>query len=341
VRQFGTDRLEPIRTTYVSNGRITGRGQRAVNEREAMQIVDTIEKCCADPAYDDTSMGVITFLGSAQSRFISDVLLDPLGLRQRELECQGWTFWRVRGSQFFRDPDAALEELWDLLDRLGIEPEPPTTEVSVHEEVTAPDPVGRARLEVEAEPVASLPPFAAASDPVGPPTHAAASSGTQLHRHESPVVPAGAIAIGPASLARLREEAELIEDEFLRALDTALAGDARVRASISRDREKRNARLTARLDHLRATIDQAFEVSPDQLPTRAWPGAVVQYRDDKAGEILDAVLSEADLEDETYDRIGPSSPLGILLDGVQVGQRLSYIKPNGQPTVVDIIAVSD
>ncbi|HEX6198103.1 MAG TPA: AAA domain-containing protein, partial [Jiangellaceae bacterium] len=66
-------------------------------------------------------------------------------VRQRELERLGWTFWRVRGSQFFRDPAAALEELWDLLDRLGIEPEPPTAEVSVHEEVTAPDPVRQAQ----------------------------------------------------------------------------------------------------------------------------------------------------------------------------------------------------
>jgi very-short-patch-repair endonuclease len=41
--------------------------------------------------------------------------------RQRELERVGWTFWRVRGSCFFRNPEAALAELWQTLDRLGIE----------------------------------------------------------------------------------------------------------------------------------------------------------------------------------------------------------------------------
>jgi len=42
--------------------------------------------------------------------------------RQRDLERCGWTFWRVRGSTFYRDPDAALEGLWGTLNRLGIYP---------------------------------------------------------------------------------------------------------------------------------------------------------------------------------------------------------------------------
>jgi very-short-patch-repair endonuclease len=40
--------------------------------------------------------------------------------RQRDLERVGWRFVRVRGSRFFRDPAAALEPLWQELDRLGI-----------------------------------------------------------------------------------------------------------------------------------------------------------------------------------------------------------------------------
>lgn len=43
--------------------------------------------------------------------------------RQRELERCGWMFWRVRGSQFYRDPDAALQPLWELLEARGIHPE--------------------------------------------------------------------------------------------------------------------------------------------------------------------------------------------------------------------------
>jgi len=42
--------------------------------------------------------------------------------RQRELERCGWTFWRLRGGDFYRDPDAALAELWETLARLKITP---------------------------------------------------------------------------------------------------------------------------------------------------------------------------------------------------------------------------
>lgn len=40
--------------------------------------------------------------------------------RQEVLERAGWTFSRIRGSAFFRDPDAALMPLWERLDALGI-----------------------------------------------------------------------------------------------------------------------------------------------------------------------------------------------------------------------------
>ncbi len=42
--------------------------------------------------------------------------------RQRILERATWTFWRVRGSSFYRDPDQALEPLWQKLEELGIYP---------------------------------------------------------------------------------------------------------------------------------------------------------------------------------------------------------------------------
>jgi len=43
--------------------------------------------------------------------------------RQRQIERCGWRVWRVRGSSFYREPAAALESLWNLLERLGIRPE--------------------------------------------------------------------------------------------------------------------------------------------------------------------------------------------------------------------------
>ncbi|MGD6961519.1 AAA domain-containing protein [Fictibacillus phosphorivorans] len=42
--------------------------------------------------------------------------------RQRILERVGWTFWRVRGSAFYRDPVTAMESLWVKLDAMGIKP---------------------------------------------------------------------------------------------------------------------------------------------------------------------------------------------------------------------------
>lgn len=43
--------------------------------------------------------------------------------RQQTLERAGMEFWRVRGSTFTRDPDAALSDLWTTLDRRGVYPE--------------------------------------------------------------------------------------------------------------------------------------------------------------------------------------------------------------------------
>ena len=42
--------------------------------------------------------------------------------RDRELQRVGWTFWRIRESEFRFDPDAALSALWEELNRLGIRP---------------------------------------------------------------------------------------------------------------------------------------------------------------------------------------------------------------------------
>ena len=42
--------------------------------------------------------------------------------RERELKRAGWRFWRVRESEFYFDPDAALAPLWEELERRGIHP---------------------------------------------------------------------------------------------------------------------------------------------------------------------------------------------------------------------------
>ena len=42
--------------------------------------------------------------------------------RQAILERLGWTFHRIRGSAFYRDPHEAMSSLWERLDSLGIRP---------------------------------------------------------------------------------------------------------------------------------------------------------------------------------------------------------------------------
>lgn len=42
--------------------------------------------------------------------------------RQRQLERCGWEFYRIRESLFYVDKEAALKELWELLDERGIKP---------------------------------------------------------------------------------------------------------------------------------------------------------------------------------------------------------------------------
>ncbi len=65
--------------------------------------------------------------------------------RQRDLERAGWQFVRIRGGDFYRDPEQAMEPVWAELDRLGIStggidkaaaepPQAPSPEVSEEDE---------------------------------------------------------------------------------------------------------------------------------------------------------------------------------------------------------------
>ena len=59
-----------------------------VNEPEADAVVDLIAELCANPDYDGMTMGVISLLGSTQSKLIWDKLYDRVGpevMTQREL----------------------------------------------------------------------------------------------------------------------------------------------------------------------------------------------------------------------------------------------------------------
>ncbi|MFG3443046.1 histone-like nucleoid-structuring protein Lsr2 [Nonomuraea sp. NPDC047897] len=69
--------------------------------------------------------------------------------RQTILERLGWRFWRVRGSAFYRDPEAAMAPLWTLLIDLGIDPGESTS--------SEPTPASSATSAAELAPVAPKP----------------------------------------------------------------------------------------------------------------------------------------------------------------------------------------
>ncbi len=90
LRQYPPKRLTPIRTRHVKNGYRRGSGQRVINPPEAEAVVEAVAACCADPAYQGKTMGVISLLGSAQAREIERRLLDRLDsdeIERRRLVC--------------------------------------------------------------------------------------------------------------------------------------------------------------------------------------------------------------------------------------------------------------
>jgi very-short-patch-repair endonuclease len=89
VRQYGADRLDPIKVVHVEDGYERGSTAK-VNPAEVDAIVDQIEKCLADPRYDGLTFGVISLLGTAQAKAIESQLLEripPEEWAARDLRC--------------------------------------------------------------------------------------------------------------------------------------------------------------------------------------------------------------------------------------------------------------
>ncbi|MCC6315452.1 MAG: AAA family ATPase, partial [Thermomicrobiales bacterium] len=79
LRQYGADRLEPVLVRHVPDGYRKGAQNNVVNPPEAAAIVAQIAACCADPAYDGKTMGVISLQGSTQASSIEKLLLKEIG----------------------------------------------------------------------------------------------------------------------------------------------------------------------------------------------------------------------------------------------------------------------
>ena len=89
LRQYGTDRLDPIKTVYLEHGYREGR-TRAINRPEAEEIVARIDKLCSDPRYDNKTIGVISLQGDAQAQLIERILIERLGpqvMAERSIIC--------------------------------------------------------------------------------------------------------------------------------------------------------------------------------------------------------------------------------------------------------------
>ncbi|MFE4688150.1 AAA domain-containing protein [Streptomyces sp. NPDC056721] len=84
LRQYGGERLDPLRTTFVEDGATVGREGRIHNPKEAEAIVDTLEKLTADDAYRDKSIGVIVLQGFGQAKCIQSLLEQRIAPSIRE-----------------------------------------------------------------------------------------------------------------------------------------------------------------------------------------------------------------------------------------------------------------
>jgi hypothetical protein len=75
VRQFGAERLEPIKVVYLPEGH---ESPNKTNLVEAEAIVEQIVKCLEEPHYDGATFGVVSLLGAEQAKLIEHKLLDAV-----------------------------------------------------------------------------------------------------------------------------------------------------------------------------------------------------------------------------------------------------------------------
>ncbi|WP_234538357.1 AAA domain-containing protein [Streptomyces shenzhenensis] len=85
LRQYGADRLPPVRTVHVEHGEALGVNSRLCNPAEAEALVDAVVRCCTDPAYDGKTMGIISLrAGKGHLTELENLLADRLDYEQRE-----------------------------------------------------------------------------------------------------------------------------------------------------------------------------------------------------------------------------------------------------------------
>jgi len=90
LRQPPPNRLPPLRAVYVKQGSCEGDGARITNRAEAEKVVETVQMCLNDEAYEGKTMGIIVLQGRAQAELIEKMLaekLEPKIREDRKLRC--------------------------------------------------------------------------------------------------------------------------------------------------------------------------------------------------------------------------------------------------------------
>ncbi len=84
LRQYGSNRLEPLGAVYIEEGYCEGSRSNIINKPEAEAIVKMIVKLCQNSRYKNKTMGVISLLGDTQAKLIQNLLMKELGLEEIE-----------------------------------------------------------------------------------------------------------------------------------------------------------------------------------------------------------------------------------------------------------------
>ncbi|MGW2641275.1 AAA domain-containing protein [Streptomyces sp. NPDC001348] len=84
LRQYGAERLDPLRTHFVEGAVVVGRESRVHNPKEAEAIIDCLARLAEDPAYQDRTMGVIVLQGFGQIKLLETLIEQRLPATVRE-----------------------------------------------------------------------------------------------------------------------------------------------------------------------------------------------------------------------------------------------------------------
>ncbi len=84
LRQYGADRLLPLRCVHVPGAVTEGTSSTLRNRAEAEAIVDRLVSCLKDPGYADRTFGVVVLQGTAQVRLLDDLILQRVPVSEIE-----------------------------------------------------------------------------------------------------------------------------------------------------------------------------------------------------------------------------------------------------------------